>query len=110
MLEHPEQYAKGILYGIPLIAFVFLVALSPTVQSVGTVLLLSLGPVLVGLAFLGHVSGVRSIGSWRVFGFGGCAAVGALLFASVAVVTGSGATAIPGFGASLFAGVAVLLS
>ncbi|MFC4408486.1 hypothetical protein [Haloarchaeobius iranensis] len=110
MFEGPEQYAKGILIGIPLLAFVFLVALSSRVQLVGTVLLLSLGPALVGLAFLGHLSGLHAVSSWRVFLFGGAAGVVTLLFAGAALVTGTGALAVPGFGASLFAGAAAVLA
>jgi hypothetical protein len=106
----PRLYAKGILYGVPLIALVFVVALSSTVQSVGTVLLLSLGPALVGLTLLGHLTGARAISSWRLFVFGGCAAVGTLLFGGIALATGTEAVAVPGFGASLFAGIAALFS
>ena len=85
-------------------------ALSSAVQSVGTVLLLSLGPALVGLSFVGHLTGVRTVSSWRVLVFGGCAAAGAVLFAALALVSGAAAAAIPGFGASWFAGVAAVLS
>lgn len=106
----PVWNARSILYGTVGISFVFLVALSSTVQSLGTVALLSLGPLLVLGTFAGHLAGAGTITGWRRFLFGVGAAAVTVLLAMLALLSGTHAVALPGFASSLFAAVAAALS
>jgi hypothetical protein len=110
LLEHSRRRGNVVLALWVLGLFALAVALSATARSIGSALVLAVGPIAVVSAVLGQLVGVRSISRYRTLFAGLVAAFFAVLLGGVSLLTGTGAVALLGFGASLVAGAAAALA
>ena len=105
-----QRHARDIGTCIVLIAVFVGVPLAAGITAAPSLLLLLLGPSLVGWVVGAQVTGYRDIDRWRVFLFGLFVAMESVLLTLLLLVTGAGTLAVFGYGFALLAGVAAVLS
>ncbi|MFC6953833.1 hypothetical protein [Halorubellus litoreus] len=106
-----ERLEGRVVLGLWVVGLLALaVVLSATLRSIGSVLLLGVGPLAVVSAVLAQLAGVSTISRYRTLFVGLVAAFFAVLLGTLSLVTGTGVFALLGFGASMLAGVAAVVA
>ena len=108
--RNAQRHARDIGTCIVLIAVFVGVPLAAGITAAPSLLLLLLGPSLVGWVVGAQVTGYRDIDRWRVFLFGLFVAMESVLLTLLLLATGAGKLAVFGYGFALLAGVAAVLS
>jgi hypothetical protein len=110
MLRHSRYEGRLVLVLWVIGLFGLAVVLSATVRSLGTVVIIAVGPTAVVGAVLAQLAGVSSISRYRTLFAGFVAAFFAVLLPAISLLTGAAVFSLLGFGASILAAVAAVLA